>query len=280
MVVIVRYSEIGLKGRNRHIFEKRLVGNIKDAFIKNNSAFDVIKRPRGRILIYTNDKCGFLQRVFGIASFSYAFEASGLREAEEISEKLTSLLSKSKTFRITCQRLDKRFSLNANALERELGAFVQKVTGAKVKLKGADFELCAEIIEGKIYLFTKKTAGFGGLPIGVSSRMLSLIENDASLLASLMMMNRGAEVVPIALTKKNIGLLKKYAYGCEMKLSLIKDTAEIDSLAKDLNAKALIVSQTLNDFEEFNIDLQILRPLIACSKKEIEAKLNDYRADD
>ena len=49
--VVIRYGEISLKGKNRFIFEGRLVDNIKDCFEKNNVKFEKIEKPRGRIII-------------------------------------------------------------------------------------------------------------------------------------------------------------------------------------------------------------------------------------
>ena len=53
--VIVRYSEIGIKGHNRPFFEKALVSNIKDCLIRNKISFSDVKREYGRIIVFTED---------------------------------------------------------------------------------------------------------------------------------------------------------------------------------------------------------------------------------
>ncbi|HHI04210.1 MAG TPA: tRNA 4-thiouridine(8) synthase ThiI, partial [Candidatus Woesearchaeota archaeon] len=71
-VVVIRYSEIGLKGNNRIIFEKKLINNIKDCLKKNKIKYDKIQRLRGRIIIFAEQKLDCLKYVFGISSFSPA----------------------------------------------------------------------------------------------------------------------------------------------------------------------------------------------------------------
>ncbi|MBW2963615.1 tRNA 4-thiouridine(8) synthase ThiI, partial [Candidatus Woesearchaeota archaeon] len=80
MVLIARYGEIFLKGKNRLDFEKKLVGNIK-------KMFDVkVLRKRNRLLV---EEGVDLRRVFGLISYSPAVEA-GL-DLEEIKKKVLEL---------------------------------------------------------------------------------------------------------------------------------------------------------------------------------------------
>ncbi len=71
--VIVRYSEIGLKGQNRPLFEKKLMENIRDC-LKKNGISGTASRAAGRIIVKTDDKAALncLVRVFGIHSLSPA----------------------------------------------------------------------------------------------------------------------------------------------------------------------------------------------------------------
>ena len=64
-VYVLRYGELALKGRNRIDFEKRLIANIEDFLMKNNFRFEKIIRPRGRIVVYSDDEIDF-SKVFGL----------------------------------------------------------------------------------------------------------------------------------------------------------------------------------------------------------------------
>ncbi|MBW3006004.1 tRNA 4-thiouridine(8) synthase ThiI, partial [Candidatus Woesearchaeota archaeon] len=74
-MIIIRFAEIGLKGKNRIFFEKALMRNIQACLDKNNINYKNITRLMGRILVVADDPCDCLACVFGIASFSYAVNA-------------------------------------------------------------------------------------------------------------------------------------------------------------------------------------------------------------
>ncbi len=73
-MIILRYREISLKGKNRTDFEKALQRNIKSCFEKNGISYKDVLRIRRRILIKTNEKYQQLAKVFGISSFIYSQE--------------------------------------------------------------------------------------------------------------------------------------------------------------------------------------------------------------
>ena len=52
---MLRYGELALKGKNRDLFEKRLVSNIKNCLKKNDIVDWEIVRKRGRIFVYVED---------------------------------------------------------------------------------------------------------------------------------------------------------------------------------------------------------------------------------
>ena len=197
MVVLVRYSEIGLKGGNRNIFEKKLIDNMRSCLTRNKVKFCAIKNLFGRIFVETEERCECLRCIFGISSFSPAIDAGQTMDsAKKASEKLIQKLKKKMTFRVSCQRLDKSFPFDSQEFERELGAFVVDKKGNRARMKGFDFELAAELIQGRIYLFTERIAGQGGLPVGVEGKVIAIIEKENDLLAALLMLKRGCAVIP------------------------------------------------------------------------------------
>jgi len=286
MVVLVRYSEIGLKGGNRSIFEKKLIDNMRSCLVRNKVKFSAIKNLFGRIFIETEERCECLACVFGISSFSPAIDAGQTMDsAKKASEKLIQKLKKKMTFRVSCQRLDKSFPFDSQEFERELGAFVVGKKGSRAKMKGFDFELAAELIQGRIFLFTERIAGQGGLPVGVEGRVIAIIENEKEnmendLLAALLMLKRGCAVIPAIIEKikmDSLGILEKF--GSREKPVLIKKLSELDGLAEKLNAKAVVSGQMLENFKEFKLKTEVLRPLIAYNENEIKKQLKQFRKE-
>ena len=81
------------------------------------------------------------------------------------------------------------------------------------------------------------------------------------------MMKRGCFVIPVSLKKTDIDLIEKFAYGYEPELIIIKNIKELDKIAKEHNAKAVVVGQTLENFKELKLKTMVLRPLIGFDKK-------------
>jgi len=90
------------------------------------------------------------------------------------------------------------------------------------------------------------------------------------LLASLLMMKRGCLVIPVSMKKTDISLIKKFAYGFKPELIIIKNIKEIDEIAKEHNAKAVVVGQTFKNFKELKLKAMVLRPLIGFEDKDIK----------
>ena len=265
-VVIIRYSEIGLKGKNRIVFEKKLIDNIKDCLEKNKISYKKIERLRGRIIIFAEQELNCLKYVFGISSFSSALKLEP--DVNEIEKAIVLIIKnkKFKTFRISAQRLNKDFSLTSPEIERTIGSFVCEKLNKKVSLKNFDLEIGIEILDNA-YVFTERVKGLNGLPVGIEGKVISLIENKNSLLASLLMMKRGCLVILVSLKKTDINLIEKFAYGFEPELIIIKNIKELDKIAKEHDANAVVVGQTLESFKELELKTMVLRPLIGFDKK-------------
>ena len=268
-VVVIRYSEIGLKGNNRIIFEKKLIDNIKDCLKKNNVKYEKIERLRGRIIIFAEQKLDCLKYVFGISSFSPALVVEP--EIKEIKKAVSKLAEnkKFKSFRVSAQRLNKDFPLTSPEIERTIGSFVCEKLNKKVSLKNFDLEISIEILD-KSYVFIERVKGLNGLPVSVEGKVVSLIEDENSMLASLLMMKRGCSIIPVSMKKTDISLIKKFTYGFEPELIIIKNSKELDGIAKEHDAKAVVVGQTFKNFKELKLKIMVLRPLIGFEDKDIK----------
>ena len=280
--LIVRYSEIGLKGKNRAHFERKLVSNIKDCLKKNKLTFEKIIRPQGRIIIY----CGqpkklaeHLKRVFGIKTISPAHETAV--ELEEIKkaalEQVTETgISSKNSFRVTARRIDKTAKYSSNELNITIGDLINTRTNAKVNLTEYDYEFGIELFSGKAYVFTQKSKGLGGLPVGVEGKVAVLIDGKASLLAALLVMKRGCSIIPVTTgVKKDIKLLQNYSYGYDVKLQKIKSLTKSEIYKLKPTPLALVVSQTLKNFRQLPTEKEVLvlRPLVGYDEKGILKQL-------
>ncbi|MBI3609237.1 MAG: tRNA 4-thiouridine(8) synthase ThiI [Nitrospirae bacterium] len=197
--VVIHYHEIALKGDNRPMFVRRLTDNLR----KTVSGLGKIRilTPRGRILLYLDDEtpgpilnerlCG----VFGIANFSPAYRCS--TEPEAIEALVDRLLDSKtfKTFRISARRGDKTYPLTSMELNVRLGRHVQEKTMARVDLENPGVTIHVELLQREALVYFEKLAGPGGLPVGVSGHVLSLISGGIdSPVASYLMMKRGCTV--------------------------------------------------------------------------------------
>jgi thiamine biosynthesis protein ThiI len=191
--VIVRYGEISLKGKNRSQFELGLKNDLEWFLHANNHPFSRISVQRGRIYIHDCADLPDLEKVLGVYSYSPALEIA--RDYEALKEAVKGFLpaiKDSPNFRVSCQRLDKRFSPDSMAVEREIGALIAEHTGTPVRLKDPAFELHIEIGQRHIYLFHAKIGAFGGFPVGSAGKLVSLISGGIdSPVATFLMMKRG-----------------------------------------------------------------------------------------
>lgn len=253
---IIRYSEIGIKGKNRIFFEKKLIRNIKDCLKKNNIKYNKILRLRNRIIVYSKDNCSCLKNVFGISSISPTIEIN--QTIEDIKKTALSLYKKG-TFRITSKRLDKKFKLTSEQLNKEIGAFIVKEKKAKVSLKNPNVEIGIELFNNKAYLFNQKISGLNGLPISTGGKVAVLLENKDSLLTAFLMMKRGCSITLIKKKDIDYKILKKFSYGITIKT--------FTNIPKDV--KAIVTSETLDNIKKSSYKLPIIRPLISYDKNKV-----------
>lgn len=260
--VLVRYSEIGLKGNNKVDFELCLIKNIKAQLKKEGINVVSTKRLFSRILIITDKKPG-LTSVFGISSYSYSKITPP--NIESVKKEVTPLIkdyTKDTVFRVSAKRLDKEFNLDSMAVEREIGSFVVKETCAKVNLKNFEKEIGIDILRNEIILFDNRIKGAGGLPVGIEGKALALIEDNNSIKAAILAMKRGCEIFPIGYEEKDISRLQEYSPK-RLSFAVFNNIEEVEKIAKKIDAKALITGQTLENFNEIEAKLMVLRPLIA-----------------
>lgn len=187
--ILIRYGELVLKGKNRTTFIKQLGSNIKEILnTEYEMEFDRMYIP------YSEKNLKNLKYVFGISSFSPVIETN--KNLEDIQSAITKLINKNaSTFKIAARRNDKSFELNSDQLNNLLGGFVLKNSHLKVNVKNPDQIFNIEIRKNSVYVFDKSINGIGGIPVGISGKVLHLISGGFdSPVAAYLLMKRGFKV--------------------------------------------------------------------------------------
>ncbi len=203
--LLIRYDEIGLKGKNRKYFENRLVRNIRYA-LKGIEGVR-IEKIHGRILgrvsrVDADESVNRLTFVPGIASVSIGISMEP--DFDEIAEWGIGLINpKLKAeghlkFCVRTRRSDKSFPSTSTQIDFEVGSRIMGVLadkGLSVDIKGADFVLEVEIGPQETLVFDNRVPGVRGLPVGSSGQVLSLLSGGIdSPVSTLKLIARGCRV--------------------------------------------------------------------------------------
>ncbi len=200
MHVVVHYSEIALKGRNRPRFEQLLRRQLRRVLAPLGSV--VVRRLFGRLLVELTPDTEFeevsrrVSQVFGVAYFS---RASVLEPTlEGIQQGVDSLVDRTafETFGVRVRRADKKYPWTSTELNRDLGARIVERTGKRVNLSNPDLWIDLHLLSEEAILLWQKIPGPGGLPVGSAGRAVSLISGGIdSPAASYRMLKRGLALV-------------------------------------------------------------------------------------
>ncbi len=206
MDIIIHYSEIATKGKNRDYFERVLMRNVQNAlkgFVKK-----VYKRYGlivAEIEDSNNDIKNKLFKVPGIANFSFAIKIE--LDFEEIKKKSFEIVKEKEfsSFKIKTRRSNKNFPKTSEEINNEIGDLIREKLNRKVDLSNPDLELFIEVGEKEVFLYYEKFSGIGGLPVGVSGKLASSLSGGIdSPVASYLMMKRGCEVVFVHIFNKSV----------------------------------------------------------------------------
>ena len=203
-VILCHYGEIGLKGKNRSYFEKMLQENLRKALNRfAPDTFNSIGRMYGRLIIRLNDHgqneiesiTAVLKNVCGLVYFAPAIKT--VQDMETITKLAEKIMTTGEyaTFRVTARRPDKDFPISAQKINEDVGAAILAVTGKKVNLSNPEKICFIDVVDKRAFLYTERIHGQGGLPVGVSGKVLSLLSGGIdSPVAAYYAMKRGAAV--------------------------------------------------------------------------------------
>lgn len=194
---VVHYAEVALKGKNRPEFVKVLRRNVSRALTGLEPR---VEHSQGRLLVTASGDPGEIERrigsTFGVAWFSEARLVEA--EFEKIKGGVLEMCRNGGggRFKVEARRSDKSFPKPSQEMAAELGAAVVAETGMKVDLSHPDVVYHVDVTRESAILYSRRTEGPGGLPVGTAGRVLHLFSGGIdSPVAAWSMMKRGCAPV-------------------------------------------------------------------------------------
>ena len=198
-VIIIRYAEIYLKGKNRGFFERAFEKNLQSAL--DGFACQLVKQS-GRYLVQnfaeedTETLIERLKKVFGLHTLSLAYETSSSMDG--IFEAAKLVARSEGTFKVESHRGDKKYPLTSVEISKKLGAMLLEYAkgSLKVDVHTPSFTVRVDIREnGKALVFGEFIEGAGGMPVSTAGKGLLLLSGGIdSPVAGYMMAKRGMNV--------------------------------------------------------------------------------------
>ncbi len=197
-VLIIRYSEIWLKGKNRGFFERAFETNLARA-IKDFSC--TLIKQSGRYLVTefedyeTDEIIDKLKKVFGAHTISLAYETDS--DMDSIFEAAKLICREKGTFKVESHRGDKKYPLTSVEISKTLGGMIlSEFYNLKVDVHNPDFTVRVDIRErGKALVFGNYIEAANGMPVGTAGKGLLLLSGGIdSPVAGYMMAKRGMKI--------------------------------------------------------------------------------------
>ena len=201
---LIKYAEIGLKGKNRYLFENALMNQIRFALKNVEGEFKVTKE-QGRIYIEALSAFDFdeasssLKRVFGISSICPVVikEDEGFEQlAKDVVEYVDAVYpDKNKTFKMNVRRANKNYPISSMEANAELGGILlEHFSELSVDVHKPEMMLSVEL-RNKVYIYSEVIAGPGGMPVGTNGKAMLLLSGGIdSPVAGYMIAKRGVQI--------------------------------------------------------------------------------------
>lgn len=204
-VCLVHYHEIGLKGKNRSIFERQLITNLKRA-LKGRSAH--VERLAGYVRVsfedggMPEDIPGMVAAVPGVARVSVAWRCA--RDPEEYNAAAIESLRACKgceSFKVHGRRSNTDYPIHSIDLNRQVGAALcEAFPDLRVQMHQPDVTVNVHVVQSDVYVYADAASqrGAGGLPVGTAGKVITLLSSGFdSPVATWMVGRRGAICVPV-----------------------------------------------------------------------------------
>jgi thiamine biosynthesis protein ThiI len=203
-ICLVHYHEVGLKGRNRSGFERKLKENIERRTASFSGAR--VTRISGRLLVTVQSWTDALAVAAEVSQVPGVVRAScGLRTAQEFEDVYEASLwvlercEPYETFKVDARRANTNFPTDSMKLNQIIGSWLCEHLPEKVvRMREPDARLHVEMIEGSAFIYALTMKGVGGLPVGTAGEVVCLLSAGLdSPVAAWRMMKRGATVTAL-----------------------------------------------------------------------------------
>lgn len=202
---LIKYAEIGVKGKNRYIFEDKLTSHIHHALKRLDGNFSVTKES-GRIYAHAASEFDYdevvaaLQCVFGIAGICPMVQIED-RGYDDLKEQVVKYIDetypdKNFTFKVDTRRANKQYPHTSDQINRDLGEIIlETYSETKVDVHNPDVLLHVEIRGKLINLYSLVIPGPGGMPVGTNGKAMLLLSGGIdSPVAGYMIAKRGVMI--------------------------------------------------------------------------------------
>lgn len=201
---LIKYGEIGIKGKNRYLFEDALVKQIRHA-LKNVEGEFLVRKEQGRIFAESQGDFDYeeaveaLKKVFGIVGICPVVELDddGFEElAVTIVNYMNEVYPDGKyTFKVNARRARKNYPMSSMELNAALGEkILYAFPETKVDVHNPEILLNVEIRE-RIYVYSQIIPGPGGMPVGTNGKCMLLLSGGIdSPVAGYMVAKRGVKI--------------------------------------------------------------------------------------
>lgn len=202
-VILVKYHEIGLKGRNRGRFERALRDNLSAAL--GDLAPAGVERVASRLVVRVapareERALEVACRTPGVANASIALvvprEPGAMERAAVLA--IREAAPNARTFAIQARRSATDYAERSLEMNRRIGAAVQAALDLDVDLDAPNVMCRVEVVQGDVYVSTTRAPGPGGLPVSTSGKVVALLSAGIdSPVAAWRVMRRGAVLAAV-----------------------------------------------------------------------------------
>ncbi|HCD45049.1 MAG TPA: tRNA 4-thiouridine(8) synthase ThiI [Lachnoclostridium sp.] len=201
---LIKYAEIGVKGKNRYLFEDALVAQIRHSLKRVDGDF-VVSKESGRIYVTAESDYDFdevieaLKCIFGIAAICPMVQVED-NGYEDLKKQVLSYVDefyedKNFTFKVNARRGNKKYPVNSEQINRNLGELVLNAfPETRVDVHKPDVMLHVEV-RNKINIYSHTIPGPGGMPVGTNGKAMLLLSGGIdSPVAGYMIAKRGVKI--------------------------------------------------------------------------------------
>ncbi len=201
---LIKYGEIGIKGKNRYMFEDALIRQIRMALQSVEGDF-VVSSERGRIYVEAKGDFDYdgataaLTRVFGIIAICPMWQVD-LSDYEHIRQAVLRYMDEvypgtDKSFKVFTKRADKNFPMNSQEINEALGeAILTANPRMHVDVHHPDISLHVEL-RTRLNIYSESIPGPGGMPVGTAGKAMLLLSGGIdSPVAGYMIAKRGVTI--------------------------------------------------------------------------------------